>query len=659
MDTDNRHLKSLSEEQKVRQKPNVVFGSNDAEGCVHGVKELIANSADEARNGFGDKIIISMSENGEICVEDFGRGIFMGWNETEQKYDWELAFCTMYASGKYDSSMYSNALGTNGLGLASTQFASEYMVAESVYNDTIHIMKFEKGLPVGELVEIPANGRHTGTRITYKPDKSVFVGWDGNVLPAEMFITYLRRQAMLLPGVQFEFHHCSLNNPICFKYDKGIADFLDEIIEKPIIKTLYFKGDAEGTDNPEQNPEPYKVDMQFALNFSRVSPFVEVYHNASFLSLGGSSMKGMQAALTSFFSEAGHELGKLPQKERFSFKDIEDVISIILSTDADGYRTYFLHQTKTEIRNPFIGRAVADFMADSLMTWYNRDKAAVEKVVNEIALNKKAREEAAKVTKKLVQSLSKAVSIGDEPPRFIDCSSTNPLERELYIVEGASALGSVITSRDARFQAALPVRGKTINCLKESLSRVLSSDIVTGIFRVLGCGIEAKSKHIDGLPPFDLSKLRYNKIIICTDADLDGSHIVCLLVTMFYVLCPSLLKAGKVYIAQTPLFTISYKDDSCFAYSDEQRDQILRDFINKGYPEHKIVIERSKGLGENGPEMMSISTMNPLTRVLVQVEYNDDIPNVPELFNAFLGDDIETRRELIEEYFEITQSDLE
>lgn len=652
-------LKSLKDEQQVRQRPQVIFGTNDEYGAAHGIYEIIANAIDEAREGYGDKIIINIKSNGEVCVEDFGRGIPMDWNDGEQKYDWELAFCTLYASGKYDDAIYAQSLGLNGLGLTAMQFASEYMIAESIYGGKKHTVQFKKGRPVGKMDVIENNSdKASGTKITFKPDPEVFVGIKKNSLPPEHYINLLRRQAMLHPGLEIVFNHEEVGNELILKYDNGIVDFIDAITERPMMKTLSFVGSDMGTDDEELYPEPYKVDMRIAFNFSRTASLIEIYHNGSHLYEGGTTARGLENAITRAFTDHAKEVGKLTKADKFLFKDIESILVCVGSTDAPGNRTFFKNQTKAAITNEFIGRAFGQFVYNNIRNWLKNDKAVGDKVIAEVLTNKKAREEADKVSKKVVQSLSKTVSFGDEPDGFYDCSSKNPLERELYIVEGKSALGSTATARFSSFQAVIAVRGKIINCLKEQLTRVLNSDVIISLFRVLGCGIEAKSKHIDNLPAFDISKLKYNKIIICTDADLDGMQIRCLLITMFYKLAPTLLEQGKVYIAETPLFEVTYKDETFFCYTEEEKDDVLNKLMTRGISMNKVAIQRSKGLGENTAQMMHESTMNPTTRRLIPVDYHD-APIVADTFNALLGDDIENRRMLIDQYFSLTEADID
>lgn len=653
-------ISSLKKEEQIRQRPAVIFGTNDEYGCAHGINEIIANAVDEAREGFGKQIRISMFKDGAVEVSDDGRGVPMDWNEKEGKYNWELVFCTMYASGKYSSDNYGESLGLNGLGATSMQYASEYMDVYSTREGKTSIMHFKKGKPFGKLEVVDAVKEGNGTTIKFKPDPEVFINIKQQVLPPEYYIDNLRRQAMLLAGVEFLFYHEDLGKQISICYKNGISDFIKAVCTKPMLsQPVVFTGSKVGTDDPERYPEPYKFSMRLAMNFSRDTSIFEVYHNSSNLFEGGVTAEAFKSASTKAFEDHAKDVGKLNKSDKFQFKDIESIVVAVIDTSAPGNRTFFKNQIKSAINNPFMKDSYLEFVYYNIRNWLRSDKQA-EVVLNEVIANKIAREKADMVSKKVIQSLSKGIgSFGNKPSKFVDCKSKSPLEKELYIVEGDSALGSVKLSRDGNFQAIMPVRGKIMNCLKEDLPNILQNDIIIDLLRVFGCGLEVDSKTIEGLPKFDINKLDWGKIIICTDADLDGMQIRCLVITMVYRLVPSLLKQGKIYIAETPLFEIQYKKETYFAYNESEKQKVLADLYNLGAKDSQIKIQRSKGLGENDPDMMNKSTMNPLTRRLVPVEYPENDSDVPMYFNALLGDDIETRRILINEYFEITEGDID
>lgn len=669
-----RNMKSLKEHEKVRLRAGVIFGNNDVYGAFHTFEEVLANSIDEAREGFGDyiKVVVRNATDEEIKygadpttyvleVHDDGRGLPMDWNEDEGKYNWELALCTLYASGKYEDDQYSQALGLNGLGLTATQFASTFLNVWSTYDNKTRYMHFEKGHPIGDMKVTKPIREGTGTSIVFQPDSEVFPALRLSNFDASMFITNLNNLAMLHDGLAIEFNHAELENTTTFCYKNGIAEFIDAITadQKVLCATSSFSGSATGVDETTPHLPDYTVDMRIAFNFARDCSSVKVFHNGSCLTDGGTSVDGFQRAITSAFTNYARVNGKIAKTDRFLYRDIESILVCIVSTDAPGNRTWFGHQTKTSINNPFIGKALQNFVSEKLNYWLENTKGGVpERVITEVVNNKKAREEGEEVSKKILKNLSKTVKLGSKPKGFKDCSSKDVDVRELYIVEGKSALGSVKLACDPKFQAVIPVRGKIINCLKEKITRVLNNDIIIDLYRVFGCGLEVKGKNLEGIPEFDITKLNWSKIIICTDADVDGNHIRCLLLTMFYVLSPSLIKHGKIYVAETPLYEITYKNDIRFAFDDKEKAQILEEFKAMGAKEGQIDIQRSKGLGENDPEMMSISTMRPDTRRLIPIEYPADDTNLAEYLNAILGDDLETRRVLIEEYFKVTESDV-
>ena len=480
-------------------------------------------------------------------------------------------------------------------------------------------------------------------------------------MPPEYYINLLRRQAMLHAGLEIILNHEELENTITMCYPNGICEFIDAVCTKPILKNTVIFEDTVTTKNDDTpHAENFKFNERIAFNFSREASLIEMYHNGSHLFEGGVTLEGMKRGMVGAFEAIAKETGKLNSAGRFIFRDIESILVAVGDSNAPGHQTFFKNQTKSAINNVALGKEYAQFIYNSIRNWHKQDKVIVEKIVDEIVVNKTAREEAEKVSKKVVNSLSKSITgFGNKPKKFVDCKSKFVPERELWIVEGDSAAGSCKLARDANFQAIMPVRGKILNCLKEELSRVLTSEIIIDLLRIMGCGIEAESKYIKDLPKFDIMKLNFGKIIICTDADIDGMQIRCLILAMLYRLCPTLIKAGKVFIAETPLFEIIYKKETKFAYTEEEKTKIMKELYDAGAKDSQIKVNRSKGLGENDPEMMSISTMHPLTRRLVPVEYPDNDSNVASIFDALLGNDIESRRILIQEFFSITDVDIE
>ncbi len=654
----NESISSLKDEQQVRQRPAVIFGTNDVMGCAHSVFEIIANSIDEAREGYGTRIEVAVTEDNEVTVRDNGRGVPMGWNESEGKFNWELVFCQMYASGKYDSANYSASLGLNGLGATSTQYASEYMEVISIRDGNKYTMNFEKGRPVGELkVEVDTDS-HTGTTIKFKPDREVFT--DINV-SADFYIDKIRRQAMLHNGVTFVIRYKDMSE-ISLHYTDGIKGFIDEVCKKQLLKdgANLFTGNIRCCDG-EYSAEVYNLDMELAFTFSREPYFIESYHNGAYLRDSDENVTdiAVRAGISAGITEFARAQGKI-KNEKLAFKDIEEVFVAIVVTSCPGNLTFFKNQTKTAIGNPAIKDAFTLFTKESFLRWAAENKAIAEKMVDEVLLNKKARESADAVKKKVLKKLTSSIdSLGGLPDKFVECAEKDSSKRELFIVEGDSALGSCKQARDASFQAIMPIRGKILNCLKADVTNILNNEIITDLIKLYGCGIELKSKHIKDLPKFNIDNLNWDKIIFCTDADLDGMQIRCLLIAMVYRLMPSLLKAGKVYIAETPLFEIIAKRQTYFAYDHAEKDQILDSLYNQGITDRQIKINRSKGLGENDAEMLSVSTMHPDTRRLIKVGYEENDEALTDLINSLMGDDIEGRRYLIDEFFDHFDVDVD
>lgn len=666
----NTSMSTLKGPDTYRKRPATVVGTDDIHGCAHTIFEIIANSADEARAGFGKEIIVEAFLDGRVIITDHGRGVPMDWNKDEGMYNYELVYCTPYGSGKYGSEVYFDSEGLNGIGCTAAQYMSEYMVVQSVRDEAIafnekgeptkfkrikYTMHFAKGYAVGELMSEETTDP-IGTRTEFRPDREVF---REIVVPIDMYIDKIRRKAMLQSGLKYIIKYEG-KNEIELEYKNGIREFMGIICQKPLIKnTLYFSGEEAGADK-EGSSDTYNVRYEVAITFSRNDVFTEVYHNSALLSDYGVSYDGTKAALLKAIEEYGKARGKVSKNEKLKYNDVEELVACIIATYCDGYKTSFKHQTKTAINNPFIKRLMTQRVYEGLVKWLSEHKDEADKIVDEILINKQAREKADAIKKKVIRDLSKKVdNLANRIQKLTDCETKNPEEAEIYIVEGDSAGGAVITARSSRFQAVLPIRGKIINCIKEPLEKILNSDVIRDLIKAFGCGLEVKSKYIKDLPPFDISKLRYNKIIICTDADLDGSHIRTLLIAMFYRLCPSLLRQNKVYIVQTPLYTFSYKnkstkkDEYTFAFSEDEKEVVIQELEEKGYTSKQYKMQRSKGLGENDSDIMWDSTLNPENRLLIPVEYPDDERDFADLVNTLLGNDIEGRKSMIEAYFDM------
>ncbi len=650
----NDSIQKLEGPDRVRKRPGVIFGSDGLDGCEHSVFEIISNSIDEAREGYGNKIIITKYTDGSIEVQDFGRGAPVDFNNKEQCYNWELLYCEMYAGGKYntnDGSNYEYSVGLNGLGLCSTQYASEYMDVEIKRDGYKYTLHFEKGYNVGGLTKEPYSGRDTGTKTRWKPDLDVFTDID---IPVEYFTDTLKRQAIVNDGLVFVFREQQGSRFIQqeISYKNGITDYVNEIVgENGMTPVQFWQTERKGKDR-EDKPE-YKVKINVAMSFSNKNPLKEYYHNSSWLEHGGVPEKATRSAFLAMVDNYIKQSGKYKNNEsKITFSDIEECLVLVISSFST--MTSYENQTKKSITNKFIYEAMVDFLRHQLEVYFIENKADADKIADQVLVNKRSRERSEKERINLKKTLATGNSMVDRVQKFVDCRSRDVAERELYIVEGDSALGSCKLARDAAFQAIMPVRGKILNCLKAEYEKIFKSDIITDLLKVLGCGVEVKSKANKGLSTFDLNNLRWNKIIICTDADVDGFHIRTLILTMIYRLMPTLIHEGKVFIAETPLYEITTKNMTYFAYDESEKKQILEQIGDDKYD-----LQRSKGLGENQPDMMNLTTMNPGTRRLIKV-LPEDAERTSEMFDLLLGDNLQGRKDYISEngYLYIDEADI-
>lgn len=649
---DNESITQIKGADRVRKKPAVIFGSDGLEGCEHSIFEIISNSIDEAREGYGKKIIITRYEDRSVEVQDFGRGAPVDFNNKEQRYNWELLYCELYAGGKYNNDStesYEFSLGTNGLGLCSTQYSSEYMDVEVKRDGFKYTLHFEKGENVGGLKKEAYSGKDTGTKTRWRPDLDVFT--DINV-PLEYYIDILRRQAVVNDGVLFILRDQKGGKFETqeFTYQNGIVDYLTEFVgEDGICPVQFWQTQREGRDRDDK--PKYKVKINAALSFSNKNQIKEYYHNSSWLEYGGAPEKAVRSAFVSQFDAFIKQKNKYQKNEsKVSFSDIEECMALVVSSFSN--QTSYENQTKKAINNKFIQEAMTDFFKKQLEIFFIENPAFAEKIVDQVLINKRSREKSEKERLNIKKTLSQSNDMGAKVKKFVDCRSKDVNEREIYIVEGDSALGACKLARDANFQAIIPVRGKILNCLKAEYSKIFKNEIITDLIKVLGCGVEVQTKSNKDLSNFDLSALKWSKIIICTDADVDGFQIRTLILTMLYRLTPTLIDEGYVYIAETPLYEIETKSKTYYAYDDREKGEILEMIGDEKYD-----IQRSKGLGENQPEMMNLTTMNPKTRRLVKV-MPEMVEATAQMFDTLLGDDLDSRKQFIadkgNEYIEFT-----
>ena len=648
----NDSIASLKGADRVRKRPAVIFGSDGLEGCEHAVFEILSNAIDEAREGHGDTIIVTRYLDHSIEVEDFGRGCPVDWNEAEGRYNWELVFCELYAGGKYQNNAggdYEYSLGLNGLGACATQYASKYFDAVIRRDGYRYDLHFEHGELVGEMKKSPADRKKTGSLFRWLPDLDVFTDID---VPVEFFEDTLKRQAVVNAGVTFRFRREIAPGKFDtrdFLYEKGILDYVTELTENgAMTMPQYWEAERKGRDR-EDKPE-YKVKISAALCFSNQVSRIEYYHNSSWLEHGGAPEKAVKNAFVyaiDAYLKANNKYTK--SESKITFQDVQDCL--VLVTNCFSTQTSYENQTKKAITNKFVQEAMTEFFRSRLQVYFIENAAEAARIGEQVLLNKRSRETAEKTRLNIKKKLSGNIDLSNRVQKFVDCRSKDVSKREIYIVEGDSALGSVKLSRDAEFQGIMPIRGKILNCLKADYDRIFKSDIITDLIKVLGCGVEVQGKKSKDLSAFDLNSFRWSKVVICTDADVDGFQIRTLVLTMLYRLTPTLIEKGYVYIAESPLYEINTKDKTYFAYSDSEKAEIMKKLEGK-----KVTVARSKGLGENEPEMMWLTTMNPETRRLIQV-MPEDAAKTAQVFDLLLGDDLTGRKEHIalhgHEYLEL------
>jgi len=635
----NESISALKGADRVRKRPGVIFGSDGLEGCEHAVFEIMSNAIDEAREGHGQLITVTRFADHSIQVEDQGRGCPVDWNEKEQKFNWELVFCELYAGGKYDNASgdnYEYSLGLNGLGSCATQYASEYFDATVWRDGFCYSLHFEKGENIGGLTKVPTDrGKRTGSTFRWKPDLEVFTDID---IPVDYYLDVMKRQAVVNAGVTFRFRNQvdGRFETTEFKYENGIVDYVAELAgEDALTQPVFWQTERKGRDRADK-PE-YKVKLSLAFCFSNKVQVIEHYHNSSWLEHGGSPEKAVKSAFVSAIDSCLKQQNKYTKNEsKITFPDIQDALVLVSSNFST--QTSYENQTKKAINNKFVQEAMTEFLRAQLEVYFIENPQDALKIGEQVLINKRARENAERTRLNIKKKLTGAMDISNRVQKFVDCRTKDISKRELYIVEGDSAMGSVKLSRDAEFQGIMPVRGKILNCLKADYGKIFKSEIITDLLKVLGCGVEVHDKRAKDMASFDLNNLRWNKVVICTDADVDGFQIRTLILTMLYRLTPSLIQQGCVYIAESPLYEIACKDKTWFAYSDKEKADILSSLDGK-----KCDVQRSKGLGENEPDMMWLTTMNPETRRLIKV-MPEDVERTAQIFDLLLGDDLPGRK---------------
>lgn len=637
-------ISSLKNEDRVRERVEVMLGSNDIRGAFHTVTEIVGNAADEASINPDMTITVIYHKDNSITVADEGRGVPMGWNEAEGRYNWDLIYNELYAGGKYNGDNYQYSIGLNGVGATATQYTSEFCKVTSYREGKCFVKDFKSGRPTDEPLQITDAPNHkTGTIVHWKPDDACFTS---TAFTKEMFTSYCCDQANILKvNIRYIDEHDDTDT--LFE-GKGLEYLLDQAYGDAISAKYTVETEKSGTTKVPKNPnQPYKAKAEIilALMNSEQPDRSRYFHNTGVMREGFQPL-AFKTAVADFFKNYATRRGL-----KISNYDYEPYIGVIISSYST--ITSFSNQTKTGVNNDFIYDLIYSSVKRILEECEaKKDKAFLELVelVLQSADNRRQLEEYRKTLKQVRKTGRQKL-----PEKLADCRSRDNTTNELYIVEGDSAMGACKLARDSSFQAVIPIRGKILNCLKASIGKTMASEPIQALVQALGCGIDIPDG--EGGSMFDITKLRYSKIIFCTDADVDAYQIRVLLFLLFYTLMPKLVTEGYIYIAETPLFEFETSKGNMFAYDIAERDKLIKSCQEQGIAVYKI--NRSKGLGENDPQMMSVTTMHPATRRLVSLKTDIKMPEVRAVVNMLFGkDEGRERRDFILQLIERGLKDL-
>lgn len=608
--------------EAVRKRPAMYIGDTTTRGLHHLVFEVVDNSIDEALVGFCDKIKVTINEDGSCTVEDNGRGIPVDIHPEQGKSALEVVMTLLHAGGKFDRKTYRISGGLHGVGVSVVNALSEWLEVFVQKDGNVYYQKYQRGIPV-EDVKIVGKTKKTGTTVTFLPDKTIF---EVTKFSYDILSERLREIAFLNKGLEVEIEdrrEKKIEKRHVFKFKGGIKEFIEFLNENKNVlhKTIYMVN----------NKENIEVEVALQYNESYVENLYSYANNIN-TKEGGTHLIGFKSALTRVINDYAKKGNFLKNIDSISGDDCREGLTAVISVKIPNPQ--FEGQTKTKLGNSEVKGIVESLISEKLQTFFEENPSIANRIIEKVVLAARARI-AARKAKELTRRKS-ALDSASLPGKLADCSINDPKIAELYLVEGDSAGGSAKQGRDRTFQAILPLRGKILNVEKARLDNILSDETIKTIIQAIGTGI--------GDDEFDISRLRYGKIIIMTDADVDGSHIKTLLLTFFYRYMSKLIENGNVFIAQPPLYKItSGKSNPLYAYSDDELQNIL-----KSLDKEKANIQRYKGLGEMNPEQLWETTMDPERRILKLVTLEDAV-EADRIFTILMGSEVEPRKKFIEE----------
>jgi DNA gyrase subunit B len=646
-----KNINVLKGLEAVRKRPAMYIGDVSSRGLHHLINEVVDNSIDEALGGFNDRVIVTIKKDGSVSVEDHGRGIPVDMHPVEKRSALEVVMTVLHAGGKFDKNSYKVSGGLHGVGVSVVNALSEWLTAEVRRDNKIYFQEYHRGAPVEKVKQIGTyKGDQTGTTITFKPDGEIFKTTKFNF---ETVAERLRELAYLNKEVTMFLKDENDGQEETYRFKGGLIDFVKYLDEQrtPLHKPVYIEGEKENT--------PVEISFEYSDSYSEN---IHTYVNNINTVEGGTHLVGFRTALTRTFNNYAYKNGLIKDNSKITLSgdDFREGLTAVISVKV--MEPQFEGQTKTKLGNSEVKSIVETIVGEKLSEFLEENPSVGKKVIEKCMRAAEARE-AARKAKELVRRKN-ALDSMHLPGKLADCSINDPEHCEIYIVEGDSAGGSAKQGRDRRFQAILPIKGKILNVEKAKLNKILENQEIQAMVAALGAGIGEE---------FDSSKSRYGKIILMTDADVDGSHIRTLLLTFFYRHMKDLITSGRVYIAQPPLYKVKKGKEEQYAFDDEERDKILKQFRKdmktkagvvdedvevdeEGQPKG-VTISRYKGLGEMNPEQLWSTTMNPETRTVLQVSV-ESAAAADKIFETLMGDAVEPRRDFIEKHAKYANLDI-